>query len=276
MPLITASILSVSVGDVRVQRVRQGKSNPQMDEDMDSYQEVDLERMRQHWLDMMTQRQEYLDQQLQKTVSKADKSEDDVERESQLLECRLTLTEERNAVLVPTAGSGIPGAPVQRVPVPGMETHVPVLFLDLSADDFQSSLSAPLAGGLDALLNEEDDDDFIELQIVKHYDPEVKVEASWDSTIHDCPQLSRAGSADQRVYLTVRAMVQLSHPAHMQLLLRKRICVNVTGKQGFAQSLLRRMSHRSHISACGVTFEIVSNIPGVSTSRCEFVVSAAG
>lgn len=43
-----------------------------------------------------------------------DKSEDDVERESQLLECRLTLTEERNAVLVPSAGSGIPGAPVER------------------------------------------------------------------------------------------------------------------------------------------------------------------
>lgn len=43
-----------------------------------------------------------------------DKSEEDVERESQLLECRLTLTEERNAVLVPMAGSGIPGAPVQR------------------------------------------------------------------------------------------------------------------------------------------------------------------
>lgn len=60
---------------------------------------------------------------------------------------------------------------------------------------------------------------------------QVKVEASWDSTIHDCPQLSRAGSADQRVYLTVRTVVQLSHPAHMQLLLRKRICVNVTGKQ---------------------------------------------
>uniref|UniRef100_A0A3P9K6L1 Kinesin family member 13Bb n=1 Tax=Oryzias latipes TaxID=8090 RepID=A0A3P9K6L1_ORYLA len=258
MPLITASILSVSVGDIKVQQVRHTKSRPQMK----TWTEVDLERMRQHWLDMITQRQEYLDQQLQKTVSKPDKSEEDVERESQLLECRLTLTEERNAVLVPMAGSGIPGAPVQRLPVPGMETHVPVLFLDLSADDFQSSLSAPLTGGLDALLNGEDDDDFIELQIVKHYDPEVKVEASWDSTIHDCPQLSRAGSADQRVYLTVRTVVQLSHPAHMQLLLRKRICVNVTGKQGFAQSLLKRMSHRSPISACGVTFEIVSNIPG--------------
>ncbi|XP_012580263.1 PREDICTED: uncharacterized protein LOC105853612 [Condylura cristata] len=31
--------------------------------------------------------------------------------------------------------------------------------------------------------------------------------------------------------------------------------------QGFAQSLLKKMSHRSSIPGCGVTFEIVSNIP---------------
>lgn len=58
----------------------------------------------------------------------------------------------------------------------------------------------------------------------------VMVEASWDSTVHDCPQLSRV-SAEQRVYLTVKTVVQLSHPAQMQLVLRKRICVSVTGKQ---------------------------------------------
>uniref|UniRef100_UPI0037E87330 kinesin-like protein KIF13B n=1 Tax=Semicossyphus pulcher TaxID=241346 RepID=UPI0037E87330 len=265
MPLIATSILSVSIGDVKVRQARLSKGSETQwggDEDMDSYQEVDLERMREQWLDILTQRQEYLDQQLQKIVSKPDKSEDDVERESQLLECRLTLTEERNAVLVPSAGSGIPGAPVERVPVPGMETHIPVLFLDLSADDFQSSLSAPLAGGVDALLNGEEDDDFFDLHIVKNYEPEVKVEASWDSTIHECPQLSRVTPADQRVYLTVSTVVQLSHPAHMQLVLRKRICVNVCGRQGFAQSLLKRMSQRSTIPGCGVTLEIVSNIPG--------------
>ncbi|XP_056284263.1 kinesin-like protein KIF13B isoform X2 [Pseudoliparis swirei] len=264
MPLIAASILSVSIGDVKVRQVsKRSGSHWAGDEDMDSYQEVELERMREHWLLTLTQRQEYLDQHLQKIVCKPDKSEDDVERESQLLECRLTLTEERNAVLVPSAGSGIPGAPVERVPVPGMETHIPVLFLDLSADDFQSSLSAPLAGGLDALLGgEEDEDDFFDLHLVKHYDPEVKAEASWDSTVHECPHLSRVSSADQRVYLTVSAVVQLSHPAHMQLVLRKRVCVNVTGRQGFAQSLLKRMSQRSTIPGCGVTFEIVSNIPG--------------
>lgn len=43
----------------------------------------------------------------------ADKTEDDAEREAQLLEMRLTLTEERNAVMVPSAGSGIPGAPAE-------------------------------------------------------------------------------------------------------------------------------------------------------------------
>uniref|UniRef100_A0A671XMH1 Kinesin family member 13B n=1 Tax=Sparus aurata TaxID=8175 RepID=A0A671XMH1_SPAAU len=261
MPLIPASILSVSIGDVKVQPVRPSRGGESHWVRRKSV-EADLERMRGQWLEILTQRQEYLDQQLQKIVCKPDKSEDDVERESQLLECRLTLTEERNAVLVPSAGSGIPGAPVERVPVPGMETHIPVLFLDLSADDFQSSLSAPLAGGLDALLSGEEEDDFFELHIVKHYDPEVKLEASWDSTVHECPQLSRVGSAEQRVYLTVRTVVQLSHPADMQLVLRKRICVNIAGRQGFAQSLLKRMSQRSTVPGCGVTFEIVSNIPG--------------
>lgn len=69
---------------------------------------------------------------------------------------------------------------------------------------------------------------------------------------------------EQRVYLTVRVVVQLSHPADMQLVLRKRICVNVNpGRQGFAHSFLRRMSTRSTLPGCGVTFEVVSNIPQV-------------
>nr|XP_046195576.1 LOW QUALITY PROTEIN: kinesin-like protein KIF13B [Oncorhynchus gorbuscha] len=256
MPLIATKILSVSIGNVEVRQARPS------DEDMDSYQEVDLERLRDQWLTTLTTRQEYLDQHLQKMVQKPDKSEDDVEREAQLLECRLTLTEERNAVLLPSAGSGIPGAPAERVPVPGMETHIPVLFLDLSADDFQDNLSAPLAGGLDAMLNHEDEDEFFDLHIVKHSDGEVGAEAAWDSTVHDCPQLSRSASADLRVYLTVRVVVQLSHPANMQLVLRKRICVNVSGRQGWGQSLMKKMSHRSTIPGCGVTLEIVSNIPG--------------
>uniref|UniRef100_A0A8C2CG29 Kinesin family member 13Bb n=1 Tax=Cyprinus carpio TaxID=7962 RepID=A0A8C2CG29_CYPCA len=259
MPLITESVLSVSIGNVEVHQVT---SKNMKYKDVDSYQEVDLERLRARWLTALTERQEYLDQHLQRLVGKHDKSEEDVESESQLLECRLTLTEERNAVLVPSAGSSIPGAPAEWAPVPGMETHIPVIFLDLSADDFHDHLSAPLAGGLDAALDREDKDDFMDLQIVRYYDNEVKAEASWDCTVHDSPELNRATGPDHRIYLTVRTMVLLSHPAQMQLVLRKRICVSLTGRQGFAQSLLRRMSHRSSVHGCGVTFEIVSNIPG--------------
>ncbi|XP_043074792.1 kinesin-like protein KIF13B isoform X2 [Puntigrus tetrazona] len=265
MPLITDSVLNVSIGNVEVHQTRTGKSTETQrvgDKDVDSYQEVDLERLRARWLTALTERQEYLDQRLQKLVGKHDKSEEDVESESQLLEGRLTLTEERNAVLVPSAGSGIPGAPAEWAPVPGMETHIPVIFLDLNADDFHDHLSAPLAGGLDAALDREDKDDFMDLQIVKYYEKEVKAEASWDCTVHDSPELNRATGPDHRIYLTVRTMVLLSHPAQMQLVLRKRICVTLTGRQGFAQSLLRRMSHRSSTHGCGVTFEIVSNIPG--------------
>ncbi|XP_061621373.1 kinesin-like protein KIF13B isoform X2 [Phyllopteryx taeniolatus] len=262
MPLISEIVLAVSVGCVEITPTISSSEG----DEMDSYQERDLERLRRQWLAALTKRQEYLDQHLQSLVSKAEKTEDDMEREAQLLEWRLTLTEERNAVMVPSAGSGIPGAPAEWVPLPGMETHIPVLFLNLKPDDLssQDQFEVPDAGGWDATLSGEDEDDFFDLQIVRHYDGEVKAEASWDSTVHECPQLSRGGAwPDSRVYLTVRVVVQLSHPADMQLVLRKRICVNVNpGRQGFAHNFLRRMSTRSTIPGCGVTFEVVSNIPG--------------
>ncbi|XP_054432007.1 kinesin-like protein KIF13B [Pteronotus mesoamericanus] len=266
LPLMEECILSVGIGCVKVRALRSPKTQEifhEEEEDMDSYQDRDLERLRRKWLNALTKRQEYLDQQLQKLVSKHDKTEDDADREAQLLEMRLTLTEERNAVMVPSAGSGIPGAPAEWTPVPGMETHIPVIFLDLNADDFssQDNLDDPEAGGWDATLTGEEEDEFFELQIVKQHDGEVKAEASWDSAVHNCPQLSKGTPTDERVFLIVRVTVQLSHPADMQLVLRKRICVNVQARPGFAQSLLKKMSHRSSIPGCGVTFEIVSNIP---------------
>ncbi|XP_077009006.1 kinesin-like protein KIF13B [Tamandua tetradactyla] len=266
LPLMEECILSVGVGCIKIRPLRSPRTHEtcqEEGEDMDSYQDRDLERLRRKWLNALTKRQEYLDQQLQKLVSKHDKTEDDADREAQLLEMRLTLTEERNAVMVPSAGSGIPGAPAEWTPVPGMETHIPVIFLDLNADDFssQDNLDDPEAGGWDATLAGEEEEEFFELQIVKQHDGEVKAEASWDYAVHNCPQLSKGTPADERVFLIVRVTVQLSHPADMQLVLRKRICVSVHGRQGFAQSLLKKMSHRSSIPGCGVTFEIVSNIP---------------
>lgn len=62
----------------------------------------------------------------------AGKKDEDREREQSLMAQWMSLTEERNAVLVPSAGSGIPGAPADWTPPSGMEPHIPVLFLDLN------------------------------------------------------------------------------------------------------------------------------------------------
>uniref|UniRef100_A0A803SR42 Kinesin motor domain-containing protein n=1 Tax=Anolis carolinensis TaxID=28377 RepID=A0A803SR42_ANOCA len=218
LPLIEESILSIGVGCVQIRNIKSPKSheNHQVKED--------LERLRRKWLNVLTKRQEYLDQQLQKLVGKPDKTEDDADREAQLLEMRLTLTEERNAVMVPSAGSGIPGAPAEWTPVPGMETHIPVLFLDLNGK-INLFLNRTLVKKINKIGH------LLLTFFARRRKRFAKAEASWDSTVHNCAQLSRGATGEQRVFLIVRVTVQLSHPAEMQLVLRKRICVNIYGKQ---------------------------------------------
>lgn len=57
-----------------------------------------------------------------------------------------------------------------------LESDFHYFLLDSPADDLssQDQFEVPEAGGWDATLNGEDEDDFFELQIVKHYDGEVR------------------------------------------------------------------------------------------------------
>lgn len=133
---------------------------------------------------------------------------------------------------------------------------------------------------------------------------QVSAVCSWDSSIHDSVHLNRVTSPNERIYLIIKATVQLSHPASMELVLRKRIAVNIYNKQvntrgirfcprrlvhsrnevygnvkmidlilifvlqSFTQSLKRRMSLKNTLYSCGVTYEIVSNIPKVPMGLC--------
>ncbi|XP_045440256.1 kinesin-like protein KIF13A isoform X14 [Pipistrellus kuhlii] len=226
-------------------------------------QEEDLNCVRERWSDALIKRREYLDEQIKKISNKKEKTEDEVEREARLVEQWVGLTEERNAVLVPAPGSGIPGAPADWIPPPGMETHIPVLFLDLNADDLSANeqLVGPHASGVNSILPKEHGSQFFYLPIIKHSDEEVSAIASWDSSVHDSVHLNRVTPQNERIYLIVKTTVQLSHPAAMEIVLRKRIAANIYNKQSFTQSLKRRMSLKNIFYSCGVTYEIVSNIP---------------
>ncbi|KAG8442351.1 hypothetical protein GDO86_011230 [Hymenochirus boettgeri] len=256
LPLMVEAILSVSVGCVTARSTKLQRA-------LDSYQEEDLNCVRERWSDALIKRKEYLDEQIQKIINKQEKNEDDIEREARLVDQWVGLTEERNAVLVPAPGSGIPGAPANWIPPHGMETHIPVLFLDLNADDLSANeqLVGSHASGVNSILPKEHGSQFFYLPIIKHGEDEVSATASWDSAIHDSVHLNRVTPQNERVYLIVKVTIQLSHPAAMELVLRKRIAVNVYNKQSFTQSLKRRMSTKNILYSCGVSYEIVSNIP---------------
>ncbi|XP_069349646.1 kinesin-like protein KIF13A isoform X4 [Eulemur rufifrons] len=256
LPLMVDAISSVSIGCVTARSTK-------LQRGLDSYQEEDLNCVRERWSDALIKRREYLDEQIKKVSNKKEKTEDDVEREARLVEQWVGLTEERNAVLVPAPGSGIPGAPADWIPPPGMETHIPVLFLDLNADDLSANeqLVGPHASGVNSILPKEHGSQFFYLPIIKHSDDEVSATASWDSSVHDSVHLNRVTPQNERIYLIVKTTVQLSHPAAMELVLRKRIAANIYNKQSFTQSLKRRISLKNIFYSCGVTYEIVSNIP---------------
>lgn len=75
---------------------------------------------------------------------------------------------------------------------------------------------------------------------------------SWDSSIHDSVHLNRITSSNERIYLIIKATVQLSHPASMELVLRKRIAVNIYNKQVKASGM--RANQRGDFTEmeCGV------------------------
>ncbi|KAJ8735802.1 hypothetical protein PYW07_007422 [Mythimna separata] len=265
LPLVCQQILSVEVGSVSV------RSRLQMP--LDSYQDEDLAVLRERWSDALFRRRQHLHAQLQKLVnmSPAMKNDRDNEREQSLVEQWVSLTEERNAVLVPSPGSPIPGAPAAWVPPLGMEHHIPVLFLDLNADDLTTHPSGEevTVAGLHSILPKEHGNKFYELQILHHHDKDVSAVASWDSSIHDSQYLNRITEANERVYLILKTTVRLSHPAPMDLILRKRLGLNIYKRQSFTDRIRKKIvsyyvDRTDLLTHTGVTYEVVSNIPKAS------------
>ncbi|XP_048248867.1 kinesin-like protein KIF13B isoform X7 [Haliotis rufescens] len=260
LPLICEAITSVSIGSISVRS--------KLQKGLDSYQEEDLNHLRERWSDALKRRKDYLDEQIQKLINKPDKSEADSERERALIEQWVCLTEERNAVLVPAPGSSIPGAPADWDPPHDMEEHSPVLFLDLNAEDMStpSAKEGSQAAGINSILPKEHGAQFVSLPIIKSFTEKENVCAlvSWDSSIHDSPHLNRLTPANERIYVILKAVVRLSHPASMELVLRKRVCINIYKKQSlssFTNILKNRFIGGDYLYASGITYEVVSNIP---------------
>ncbi|KPJ07331.1 Kinesin-like protein KIF13A [Papilio machaon] len=262
LPIICQHIVSVELGSVTVRS--------RLQKPLDSYQEEDLAVLRERWSEALARRRQHLHAQLQKLVnmSPSMKSERDMEREQSLVEQWVSLTEERNAVLVPSPGSPIPGAPAAWNPPPGMEQHIPVLFLDLNADDLSTHPSGEevTVAGLNSILPKEHGHRFYELHLLHHHDKDVAAVASWDSSIHDSQYLNRITEPNERVYLILKTTVRLSHPAPMDLVLRKRLALNIYKRQSLTDRIRKKIvsckSKRESLAQIAATGEEASAADG--------------
>lgn len=264
LPLICESISSISVGCICVR-------NKMTQKGLDSYQEEDLTLLRDRWSEALARRTEYLKEQIQKLINKQDKSEADADRERALMDQWVCLTEERNAVMVPSPGSGIPGAPADWDPPDDIERHTPVVFLDLNADDLSTPIARDglQAAGINAILPKEQSSPTFNLPIIKNITDKdsIYAVASWDSSIHDSPMLNRVTSSNERVYMILKAVIRLSHPAYMEIVLRKRICINIYTNfsiTSLTDRLKKKITGQEKLFSSGITYEVVSNIPKAS------------
>ncbi|XP_055327484.1 kinesin-like protein KIF13A isoform X1 [Paramacrobiotus metropolitanus] len=265
LPVDVFSIVSASIGNVEERDLRQQKG-------LDSYQEDDLRTLRSKWEVALQKRRQHLTEELEKLADKRAKSESDVEREKNLHDQFLTYTQELSSMHVPSPDSGIPGATAQGPGIEGMEMHFPVLYMDLHPDDVRAF--APLNDeflvvGAFTKLPRENSDTMLEMHLVKGDSARAEATFSWDSSRHDSPALNCQTPPFNCIYLIVRAVLRLTHPAPLDLVLRKRICVRIVKKRTsvmwFAKSVLNAIaSGGKMLTFTGVTYHIVSSLPKAS------------
>ena len=256
LPLAVDSVVNVEIGDIT--------TRSKYDKSLDSYQEIDLENLRERWSGALERRKEYLGNQIKSFSGLTEKTEVELEREKSLLKQWVYLTEERNAVLAPAEDSGIPGAPSSQHVRPGIEEHIPTVFLDLAPEDLEAGSENIPTLGWDSVLAEEERHSFIPIPIVHLLCPESGAGAviSWDSSLHESSHLNKVTDPTNHCYFTARLTVRLSHPVNINLILRKRICFVVKQRESFTEQLrVRLMGSPAGRECAGVIYEVVGSLP---------------
>uniref|UniRef100_A0A1I7XXJ6 Kinesin motor domain-containing protein n=1 Tax=Steinernema glaseri TaxID=37863 RepID=A0A1I7XXJ6_9BILA len=265
LPLNFGAIPSVSIGSIMAVDCEDDDYDDYEDEiSLDSYQEEDLERIRTQWNDILEARQHYLEKQINKLSAKGNrKTEKEIEREKALINQWVALTEERNAVSVPPPNSNIPGSLSDWSPPAGVEQHVPVIFLDVNADDIaaedDTGISIGRVAGTMSTLFGEDCVQMLELPILER--DNVSAMCSWDSSIHENVHLNRVTLSGGRVYAIVKIVVRVTHPISMDLIIRKRICLNVYKKPSLTGRIIKKIVGSDAVAGTGVHYNIVAHIP---------------
>ena len=105
---------------------------------LDSYQDSDLNRLKEKCKEILETRKKYLYLQLQSVGEVKEQTEDERDRYESLCKQLVDLNEDQAALDAPEDNSGLPGSTIEWEPANGMEKHVPIVFLDMDNEPTHS------------------------------------------------------------------------------------------------------------------------------------------
>ncbi|CAF3438747.1 unnamed protein product [Rotaria sp. Silwood1] len=252
MPLVLHAIRSVEIGSISTRKINAPRQ-------LDSYQDEELQCLRHEWLDLIEKRKLYLESEIKILSQQPNKTSNDIERETTLLEQLVRLAEERNFAEFPPPGSGIPGSPPCWIPPATIEEHRPLIFLNLDPVNMNTENDT---AGLKATLNEENKNDMFRLPLLHHASDEVRAVAQWDPSIHEATEMNRVTPNNTIVYMIVKIIVLISQPVRMELILRKRIATTIGKTEGWwSGKAMKYLLGYKPYKRTSVVYEIVSSIP---------------
>jgi len=103
MPLKLDDIRSIEIGSISSRKLTDA------DEQLDSYQEKDLNDLKHQWLNEIEKKKFDIDSKIKEINSKETKSLNDIQREEILVQQTVYLSQEKAIVISPPVASGIPG-----------------------------------------------------------------------------------------------------------------------------------------------------------------------
>ncbi|CAF0841658.1 unnamed protein product [Adineta steineri] len=248
IPLSISTIQSVEIGSISKRRIDAPIQ-------LDSYQDKDLQYIKDEWLDSINKRRRHIKSQIKYLSEKTNESQADIQMGTILLEKLEQLAIEHNIALVPPVGSGIPGASITWNPPISAEERLPLILLNL--DPFTLNKSTEIVGD-QIELSDENMNDMCELPLVQNRSNSTRAIARWDlSTTMN--QVTPDGTI---VYLIVKIIVMISEPVPMKVVLRKRIAVIISKQEGWLPTkMFKNILGYETSKRTSVFYEIISTLP---------------
>ncbi|UJR08835.1 hypothetical protein I4U23_013089 [Adineta vaga] len=252
LPFHIDTIRSVEIGSISTRKIDAPVQ-------LDSYQEEDLQSLKQQWLGLIEKRKIHAESQLNASHQQTIKNAHDIQKENILLEELRQLAQEQDIAVLPPSLSGIPGSPAAWNPPQVIEAHRPLIFLDV--DPFKMKPTKDCAG-VEATLTDEDQTKMIKLPLIQNMSDEISSIALWDPSRHNLPVMNQVTPSGTLIYLIVKVIVIINEPIHMEIILRKRIAVTINKSDEWWSGKLVKsfLGYETYIRT-SVVYEIVSNIP---------------